>query len=92
MTRVFLYELLYYSYTKIVAMELDRNRAVLIILIALSLAFSAWLIYDGWRASRPRDSAAELAARKAEFEEAVERGNLRLHPAEYWQEVEVEEE
>jgi hypothetical protein len=70
-------------------MEIRKNNIILIALIALSLAFSAWLIYDGWRESRPRDSAAELAARKAEFEETAERGNLRLHPADYWQEVEV---
>ncbi len=73
-------------------MEIGKNKIILITLIALSLAFSVWLIYDGWRASRPAGSAAELAAHKAEFEEAAERGNLRLHPAEYWQEVEVGEE
>ncbi len=71
--------------------KFDKSISVVIILIALALSFSAWLIYDGWRQSRPRDSAAELAVRKAEFEEAVERGNLRLYPAEYWQEVEVGE-
>lgn len=73
-------------------MALEKNKIILIALIVLSLAFSAFLIYDGWRESRPRDSAAELAARKSEFEEAIEKGNLRLHPADYWQEVEVGEQ
>lgn len=72
-------------------MNVKRNPMIIVGLIALSLAFLAWLIYDGWWQSRPRDSEAELAVRKAEFEEAAERGNLRLHPAEYWQEVEVGE-
>jgi len=62
-----------------------RAKAALALLVGMCLALAAYVGVHGVLSSRPgAAAAADEAARKKAFEEAMAQGNLSFREAKYW--------
>jgi hypothetical protein len=62
-----------------------KSKAALALLVGMCLALASYVGVHGVLSSRPgAAAAADEAARKKAFEEAMAQGNLSFREAEYW--------